>query len=164
LLLEKIVEGNRLADKLTGKNSHFPCAVQSTDRPEHVALQLAATGYLAMATKKRILCVSWLESLLKDRKDMLEAAGFFVTSAYGSVEARRICCLDHEFDLIVLGYSIPRPDKIAFVEFLRANCKAPILSIRRHGDPALREADFSIDSENEREVLVAAAKLAIGMV
>lgn len=116
-----------------------------------------------MPTRKRVLCVSWLEPLLKARKEMLEAAGLFVTSAYGSDEAARICRLDHGFDLIVLGYSIPRPDKIALVELLRAHCKAPILSIRKHGDPPLREAEFSIDSDNEREVLVAAAKLAMGM-
>ena len=116
-----------------------------------------------MPTKKRVLCVSWLEPLLKSRKELLEAAGLFVTSAYGSDEAARICRLDHDFNLIVLGYSIPRSDKIALVELLRANCKAPILSIRRHGDPPLREAEFSIDSDNERDVLVAAAKLAMGM-
>lgn len=112
---------------------------------------------------KRVLCVSWLEPLLKRRKEMLEAAGLFVTSAYGTKEAERICGLDQGFDLVVLGWSIPRPDKIALVQFLRAHCKAPILSIRKHGDPPLREVEYSIDSDNEREILVAAAKLAMGM-
>jgi DNA-binding response OmpR family regulator len=116
-----------------------------------------------VAAKKRILCISYDESLLRARKSSLEQAGFFVTSPYGLAEASRICRLDHAFDLIVLGHSIPRDDKLTLIELVRANCKASILSIRKQNDPALRQAEFSIDSNNEPEMLVVAVKLALGM-
>jgi CheY-like chemotaxis protein len=116
-----------------------------------------------MPTKKRILVISYDEALLRQRKETLEAAGFFVTSAYGFTEASSICRLDNSFDLIVLGYTLPRKDKIALIELIKTHCKAPILSIRKPHDPPLREAHFSIDSESEREILVAAAKLALGV-
>ena len=118
----------------------------------------------AMPTKKRILVISYDEALLRQRKLSLEAAGFFVTSAYGFTEASRICRLDNSFDLIVLGHTVPRNDKITLIELLRPNCKAPVLSIRKHGVPPLREAEFSIDSDNEREVLATAAQIALGVV
>jgi len=116
-----------------------------------------------MPTKKRILCISYDESLLTKRRVLLEEAGFFVTSPYGLAEASRICRLDHAFDLIVLGHSVPRDDKLTLIELVRASCKASVLSIRKQNDPPLRQAEFSIDSSNEPEMLVVAVKLALGI-
>ena len=116
-----------------------------------------------MPTKKRILCISYDGALLTTRTLLLEEAGFFVTSPYGLAEASRICRLDHAFDLIVLGHSVPRVDKLALIELVRASCKASVLSIRKQNDPPLRQAEFSIDSNNEPEMLVVAVKLALGM-
>src|SRR4051812_25283518 len=116
-----------------------------------------------MPTKKRVLVVSYDEALLRERKQTLEAAGFFVISAYGFDEASRNCRLDNGFDLIVLGYTVRRNDKLALIELLTAHCEAPVISIRKQGAPPLREAEFSIDSDSEREVLATAAKLALGM-
>src|SRR2546423_8395956 len=99
----------------------------------------------AMSAKQRILCVSNREMLMKARQEWLEEAGFFVASAYGSHQASRIYELGHGFDLLVLGYSVSRADKLAMIELFRSNCKAPILSVRMHGDAPLRQAEFSIE-------------------
>src|SRR3954471_2194407 len=101
-----------------------------------------------MSTKKRVLVVSYDEALLRQRKLSLEAAGFSVISGYRFAEASRICRLDSSFDLVVLGYTVPGNDKVALIELLRTHCKTPILSIRKHGAPPLREAEFSIDSDS----------------
>ena len=116
-----------------------------------------------MPTKKRILSISYDESLLTTRKMILEQAGFDVAAAYGFAEASTICRFDHTFDLIVMGHSIPRKDKTALLEMLRPNCKAPLLSIRRHTEPPIPEADFSVDSHDGPEALVAAVKSALGI-
>jgi DNA-binding NtrC family response regulator len=114
-----------------------------------------------MPTKKRLLCISYDESLLTTRKMILERAGFDVTPAFGSAEASRICSFDPMFDLIVMGHSIPRADKAALVGMLRSNCKAPVLSIRRHLDQPLPEADFSVDSQEGPDALVEAVQTAV---
>jgi DNA-binding NtrC family response regulator len=114
-----------------------------------------------MARKKRILCISYDEPLLTTRKMILEQAGFFVTPAYGFAEASRICRFDHMFDLIVMGHSIPRADKTALIEMLKPDCNAPVLSIRRHTEPPLKEADFSVDSHDGPDALLLAVKSAL---
>src|SRR5437667_6792848 len=101
-----------------------------------------------MSAKQRILCVSNREMLMKARQEWLEAAGLSVTSAYGCDEASRIYGRGHAFDLLILGYSVSRADKIAMIELFRANYNAPILSVRMHGHAPLRLAEFSIDSAN----------------
>src|SRR5689334_10877616 len=97
--------------------------------------------------KKRILCISYDEVLLRTRKMLLEEAGFHVTSAPEIAAAMEHCENDPNFDLIVMGHPMPKEDETALVDILRSmNCNAPVLSVRLHGDPKLREADFSVDS------------------
>jgi CheY-like chemotaxis protein len=116
-----------------------------------------------MGTKKRILCISYDESLLTTRKMILEQAGFDVVPAFGFAEAGTICRLDHNFDLIVMGHSMPRADKTALIEMLKPNCVAPVLSVRRHIDAPLPEAQFSVDSHDGPDALIAAVKSALGI-
>ena len=93
---------------------------------------------------------------------LLEKAGFLVTPALGFTEASRICRFDPFFDLIVLGHSIPRDEKVALIEMLRSSCKAPVLSISKHNDAPFPEADFSIESYEGPQALIAAIKSALG--
>jgi CheY-like chemotaxis protein len=116
-----------------------------------------------MAPKKRILCISYDESLLTTRKMIFEQVGFDVVPAFGFVEAGTICRLDHNFDLIVMGHSMPSADKTALIEMLKPSCAAPVLSVRRHIDPPLPEADFSVDSHDGPDALIKAVKSALGM-
>jgi DNA-binding NtrC family response regulator len=117
---------------------------------------------LAMPTKKRILCISYDESLLITRKMILEQAGFEVIPAIGFAEAEEHCENDPRFDLIILGHSMPRKDKTALIGALRRQCNAPVLSIRRHNDPPLPEAEFSIDSYDGPDALIEIVNRAIG--
>jgi CheY-like chemotaxis protein len=75
-----------------------------------------------------------------------KAGGFEVFSAIGFAEALELCSARHDFDLILMGHSMPRKDKTALLAALRPNCKASLLSIRRHDDPPLPESDYSVDS------------------
>jgi DNA-binding response OmpR family regulator len=93
----------------------------------------------------RILSVSYDESLLVTRQMMLERAGFTVTSALGFEEALEHCDSGN-FDLLLVGHSIPQRDKRSLIKAARRTCKAPVLSIRRHGDVPLSDADDSVDA------------------
>src|SRR3954466_259795 len=117
---------------------------------------------LFMPNKKRVLCVSYDESLLLTRKMILEQAGFEVTAAPGFAEAMEVCESEPGFELIVIGHSMPRKDKTALIHTLRSmQCNAPVLSIRRHNDPPLPEADYSVDSYDGPNILVDTAERAI---
>jgi DNA-binding NtrC family response regulator len=112
---------------------------------------------------KRILSISYDESLLTTRQMILEQEGFEVVSAYGFAEASLVCKNNPTFDLIIMGHSMPRADKTALVDMLRPHCPAPVLSIRRHNDPPLPEAQFSVDSYDGPNALIATVKSALEM-
>jgi len=117
---------------------------------------------LFMPNKRRVLCISYDESLLVTRKMILEHAGFEVTAALGFAEAMEVCRNEPGFELIVIGHSMPRKDKTAVIQTLRSmRCDAPVLSVRRHNDPPLPEADYSVDSYDGPEVFTAAVERAI---
>ncbi len=114
-----------------------------------------------MPTAKHVLCLSYHDRLRAMRERALREDGFEVTSARNFAEACAICDEGPRFDIVVLGHLVPRADKIALTERLRHNCKAPILNVRKHGDPSLRGSDFSVDSYSEPEMLTHAVKLAL---
>jgi CheY-like chemotaxis protein len=129
-----------------------------------VGVALCRTGslYNPCAMKKHILSISYDESLLVTRQMILETAGFDVSSALGFAEALELCRKDPNFDLVLMGHSIPRKDKSALIAALRPACKAPVLSVRRHGDPPLPEANCSVDSFDGPQVLLDAVHSALG--
>lgn len=112
--------------------------------------------YNALGMKKHILSVSYDQPLLVTRQMILEQAGYLVSSAFGFSEALEICQARHSFDLILMGHSMPQKDKMALLAALRPKCKAPLLSIVRHGDSPIPQADYSVDSGNGPAALLAA--------
>jgi CheY-like chemotaxis protein len=110
---------------------------------------------------KRILSISYDEPLLQTRQMLLEQAGYDVTSALGYAEALEICSVRHDFDLILMGHSMPQKDKAALLNALRPKCPAPLLSIRKHGDSPLPGADASVDAIEGPVVLLHAVKEAL---
>lgn len=114
-----------------------------------------------MRARKRILSISYDESLLTTRKLLLEDAGFDVVPAFGFAEAATICHLDHDFDLIVMGHSIPKADKVALVEMLRQHCETPLLCLHRATESPIPEAEFSVNSADGPEVLIKTVKAAL---
>ena len=92
----------------------------------------------------RILSISYDQVLLHTRELILAREGFEVESAVGfsaAVEA----CKNEEFDLVIMGHSIPSADKAAIITQLRAICDTPILALRRPNDAPLKTAEYSLD-------------------
>jgi CheY-like chemotaxis protein len=79
---------------------------------------------------KRILSVSYDSVLLATREMLLQQRGYAVTSALGYTEALEHCRYG-EFDLFILGHSIPHKDKLHLIQAFRESCDAPILSLER---------------------------------
>lgn len=83
---------------------------------------------------------------------MLCREGFEVESAVGfsaAVEA----CKEGEFDLVIMGHSIPPADKAAIITQLRAMCDTPILALRRPNDAPLKTAEYNHDSGDPQSFL-----------
>lgn len=105
-----------------------------------------------------ILSVSY-DAMLKTRQLMLESCGYTVTSAEGFVEAMRRCVAGN-YDLLIIGHSIPHTDKKALIEEMRGHCHAPVLALLRPGElELLNEATKSIDAANPKLLLDTVAQL-----
>lgn len=118
-------------------------------------------AYTSLVQKKHILSISYDEPLLITRQLILEAAGYSVTSAVGFVAAMEFCTARHDFDLVLMGHSIPQKDQKALITALRPKCPAPVLSILRRGESPMPESDYSIDALDGPEVLLQAVKEAL---
>jgi DNA-binding response OmpR family regulator len=83
---------------------------------------------------------------------MLSREGFDVESAVGfsaAVEA----CKQGQFDLVIMGHSIPPADKAAIVTQLRAMCDTPILALHRPNEEPLKSAEYNLDSGDPQSFL-----------
>ncbi len=119
------------------------------------------TGSVSPVIEKlmpHILSVSYDVLLLKTRHLMLESCGYAVTSAEGFVEAMRLC-MEGNYDMLIIGHSIPHRDKKALAEQMRAHCHAPILALLRQGELELTEATKSIDAGNPNLLLDVVAQI-----
>ena len=110
--------------------------------------------------RKRILSISYDESLLNTRQWILEQAGYDVTSALGFLDAQAECNKGG-FDLIIIGHSVPRTDEAALALLSKKDCAGAILSLRKPGQPPLAEADYST-YRSDPEGLLEAVRQAVG--
>ncbi len=83
-----------------------------------------------------ILSIAYDESLLRTREWILKSAGDKVTSALGFTSAIAHCG-NGGFDLVILGHTIPYPDKVALIERIRTHNHSDILALRRFGEKSL---------------------------
>jgi DNA-binding response OmpR family regulator len=100
----------------------------------------------------RILSISYDQALLHTRELMLAREGFGITSAVGfsaAIEA----CKQGEFDLVIMGHSIPAADKTAIIRQLRAMCDTPVLALRRPNEEPLKSAEYNFDSGDPHSFL-----------
>jgi len=107
-----------------------------------------------------ILSISYDEPLLYTREWILKEQGFQVVSACGFPEALKRCQTDC-FDLAIMGHSIPRSDKLTLIREFKKKRYAPVLSLVKHGDSPLPEADYWVEAFEGPEVLVRAVKTAL---
>jgi len=105
-----------------------------------------------------ILSVSYDVMLLNTRQLMLEACGHTVTSAEGFVEAMRLCT-EGDYDMLIIGHSIPHTDKKALSEAAISHCRATVLALLRQGEPELGGATKSVDAANPQLLITAVAEL-----
>jgi CheY-like chemotaxis protein len=97
----------------------------------------------------RLLSVSYDEPLLRTRHMLLEREGHQVVSSFGFTASLENCHQGN-FDLFLLGHSIPHLDKQKLVETFRKHCPAPIISLRRNaGEQLVDGADYHIEPDPE---------------
>src|SRR5690348_1632528 len=92
-----------------------------------------------------ILSISYDESLLRTREWLLRSAGFSVTSALGFTEAATHCH-KNGFDLVIIGHSIPRNDRLSLIERIKMHNHTRILSLRRQGEEPISGVHYSVES------------------
>lgn len=95
----------------------------------------------------RILSVSYDSSLLKTRQLILEQEGHQVVSALGFTDALQQCESSKDFDLFILGHSIPHRDKEALITAFRVQCPAPVVALKTAYEQSVTSADFEVEPE-----------------
>ena len=109
----------------------------------------------------KILSISYDVSLLLTRQLLLERMGHTVHSAEGFAKAFELCdSQSGNFDLVVLGHSIPHEDKIAMVNHCKSVCKCPVLALLRHSESPVPGADKSVDVSDPQAFLGAVDEIA----
>ncbi|HET9838987.1 MAG TPA: hypothetical protein VFR84_12185 [Candidatus Angelobacter sp.] len=109
---------------------------------------------------KQILSVSYDASLLATRRMLLEQRGFQVTSALGFTQASAHCNTP-DFDLFILGHSIPVTDKQELIKTFRRHCPAPILSLERPGEEKV-PCDFHASPDQPEDFLATVERIVTG--
>ena len=100
---------------------------------------------------KSILSISYDPSLLWTRQQMLQQLGYSVVSVEGFVAGMEACEAPNlNFDLLILGHSMPTKDRERIIAHFRQNCNAPILALLRPHEGAMQNADRSIDPEPDK--------------
>lgn len=108
----------------------------------------------------RILSVSYEHALLVTRHQILaKQSEHAVTSVRDLPEALEACRSDEQFDVLVIGHSIPHAEKETLIHAFRdKRPKAAVVALKRHGEDILQDADLSIEP-NPQELLKTLANL-----
>lgn len=92
---------------------------------------------------------------------MLESRGYTVTSAVGYVDAIAKCA-NADYDLLIIGHSIPLTDKESLIREANQYSKCPILALLRNDEPKLAAATESVSAADSRLLLEVVARLLAG--
>lgn len=78
---------------------------------------------------------------------MLERAGYKVISAIGA-ERGIALCKESNYDLLILGHSIPQDEKQKLLAEFRKHCPAPIIVLRRNpGEQLIPNVDYQVETD-----------------
>jgi len=104
----------------------------------------------------KILNVARDESLLKSRSAILKGAGYEVVPALTILNVQA-ACENYSFDLVILGYALPKEEKRRVMVAVRKLCgPTPILELYSPDTvPVCYEADEQLSSSGEAETLLA---------
>lgn len=101
----------------------------------------------------RIISISYDEALLFTRELMLRDRGHTVVSALGFVHALTACDRPNN-DLLVVGHSIPKADKLKIIGcFRKANPGALVIALIRANEERLSEVDAYVYPGNPEDLL-----------
>ncbi len=107
----------------------------------------------------RILSISYDETLLRTRELMLKGAGHTTVSALGYHDGR-VACGRGNFDLIIIGHSIPEKDKVDLIVcFREANPGAQVIALTRAGEHRLKEVDAYLSPGEPEELIRAIGRI-----
>ena len=107
----------------------------------------------------RILSISYDGPLLVTRQMLLQAYGYEVTSAEGFAEALEQCDGEANFDLVIVGHSIPVKDKRQIINQIRKRRPIPVLALLRSGESPIDEANESVEPNDPRQLVDAVQRL-----
>jgi len=107
----------------------------------------------AASRPAKILSVTYDLSLATTREMLFSSAGFQVTSVLTVGQAIQRCAAE-EFELVVVGHSIPLDQRKWLLKEVRGRCAAPVLALRRAGEPPLTDADYTFDSTESPALLL----------
>jgi len=107
-----------------------------------------------MTGHKRILSVGKDPVVVQLRNAVMAAAGYRVSSPHGMADIPKL--LESErFDIVVLGHTIPRGERIKLIKSIRAQAKnVPILSLYTSPDTMDRTADCEVNALDGPEALL----------
>lgn len=112
---------------------------------------------------KRILSISYDPALLWTRQMLLQQIGYDVRSVEGFAATLRTCREERQqFDLVVLGHSIPREDREAIIREISEACPAPVLALLRPHESHVKGASRSIDASDAAAFLAAVEEILRG--
>jgi DNA-binding response OmpR family regulator len=94
-----------------------------------------------------LLNVSADEVLLDTRGKILEQEGFVVIPAM-NIQQVVAACENHAFDAVVLGHSIPPPEKKRVIETVRDSCQpgTPVIGLYVRNPEEADGADYVVSS------------------
>ena len=114
-----------------------------------------------MYSPRKILSVSYDPVLLRTRQSVLETGGYGVISVLGFVDAIA-ACQGEDYDLLILGHSVPYADKRALIEASRKCRHAHVLALIRPGERDVEGASKSSDTSYSPDTLLAAVTELVG--
>jgi len=103
----------------------------------------------------RILSVTHDPSLAATREMLFTSVGFQVSSTSNINQALELCT-ENEFDLIVIGHSMPMEQTKFLVKGLRLRCGTPLLVLQRPGESLVTGVDYIFDSTESPALLLEA--------
>lgn len=101
----------------------------------------------------KILSVTYDVSLATTREMLFSRVGFQVSSVLSVAQAVQLCEAQ-EFELVVVGHSIPLEQRKWLLKEVRGHCATPVLALRRAGEPPLPDADYTFDSTESPALLL----------
>lgn len=116
---------------------------------ENIAHLMDSTTKLQQKTgRRKILSISYDRTLSTTRGMILAAAGYEVRSVLG-LESALAQSGRKDFDLIIIGHTIPLEDRNKILQRVRRSSKARILALSRLGpDEKLDTADYQLEASD----------------